>query len=130
MRTDGELDLHEMPFRKKNRQMYWGKEELFNRELTHELASELPEDARLHLFLCPTCAAIYTEFIATLPDQQRNLLEWITSDSDRTAFEVDCSLGGTQPRRFLHFHPKHLDDIRAVDGVAEEVLARQRKQDD
>jgi hypothetical protein len=130
MMTDGEDDVHKMPFRKKNRQMYWGKEELFNRDLTQELASELPEDARLHLFLCPTCAAIYTEFIATSPGQQRKLLEWITSDSDRTVFEVDCSLGGTQPRRFLHFHPKHLDDIRAVNGVADDVLARQRKQDD
>ena len=105
------------------------KQELFNRELTQELVTELPEDARLYLFLCPICAAIYTEFIATQSHQQRSLLEWIMTDFDRTVFEVECSLDGQQSRRFLHFDPKHLDDIRAVDGVTDNFLSKRQQPD-
>jgi hypothetical protein len=117
MRPEGDSDLHQMPFRKKDTELYWGREELFNRELAQQLPYDLPEDVRLFLFLCPTCASIYTEFIGTQPHEQQRLLNWITSDADETTFDVRCSLSGRQPNRTIHFHPKHLDDIRSVDGI-------------
>jgi len=117
MRSEHESDLHAMPFHKKSGEMYCGKEELFNREMTQQLSSTLPEDVRLYLFLCPNCAAIFTEFIATRADEQRRLLSWLVSVETNPTFNVDCSLRNTQPNRMIHFHPKHLDDIRSVDGI-------------
>ena len=117
MRSESEADLHPMPFRKKDCELYWGKQELFNQGLTSQLPFELPEDVRLFLFLCPTCASIYTEFIGTQPEEQQRLLSWITSDVGATVFHVNCSLSGQQPDRSIHFHPRHLDDIRSVDGI-------------
>lgn len=119
MLKEGDSDLHEMPFWNSSERMYEGKEELFNREMANQLPFALPEVKELNLFLCPNCAAIYTKFIAATPRQQQRLFEWVRSDTSDTVFSLDCSLSGKQPNRTLHFHPKHLDDIRSVDGVYE-----------
>lgn len=119
MRCDSEGDLHPMPFRKKDAEQYWGKEELFNRELSKQLPFQLPEDVRLFLFLCPNCASLFTEFVSTQPSEQRRLLKWVAESEGQTTFDLNCSLSGLQPNRTIHFHPKHLDDIRSVDGVVE-----------
>lgn len=117
MMTEVDSDLHEMPFWKSTEQMYSGKEELFNRQMAQLLPYALPESNELNLFLCPNCAAIYTKFIAAKPEKQLRLFEWVRFNDYGTTFSLDCSLSGKQPNRFLHFHPKHLDDIRSVDGV-------------
>lgn len=117
MMTEGDSDLHEMPFWNSADQMYSGKEELFNRQMAQLLPDALPESKELNLFLCPNCAAIYTKFIAVKPEQQLRLFEWVRSNAFETTFSLDCSLSGKQSNRILHFHPKHLDDIRSVDGV-------------
>jgi hypothetical protein len=117
MMAEGDSDLHEMPFWKSSEQMYAGKEELFNRQMAQLLPHALPETNELNLFLCPNCAAIYTKFIASRPEQQMRLFDWLRSGTYETTFSIDCSLSGKQPNRIIHFHPKHLDDIRSVDGV-------------
>lgn len=119
MMTEGDSDLHEMPFWKSSEQMYSGKEEMFNRQMAQLLPYALPESKELNLFLCPNCAAIYTKFIASQPEQQLRLFEWVHSDESKAGFNIDCTLSGKQPNRSLYFHPKHLDDIRSVDGVFE-----------
>jgi hypothetical protein len=116
-------DLHDMPFWKSTDQMYEGKEELFNRKLPEILQDDLPEDEALNLFLCPNCAAIYTKFVAMKLEQQRRLLAWIRSNTTGNTFVVECSLAGRQSNRILHFHPKHLDDIRHTDVVSVEPEA-------
>lgn len=117
MMKEGDPDLHEMPFWKSTDQMYSGKEELFNRQMTQLLPYALPESKELNLSLCPNCAALYTKFVATKMEQQLRLFNWVRSNAVGTTFNLDCSLSGKQPNRVLHFHPKHLDDIRSVDGV-------------
>ncbi len=117
MMAEGDTDLHEMPFWKSVDQMYSGKEELFNRQMGQQLPDALPETKELNLLLCPNCAAIYTKFIAAKPEQQMRLFEWVRSDASNETFNINCSLSGKQPNRSLVFHPKHLDDIRNVDGV-------------
>lgn len=116
MRHVDEPDLHRMPFRKKNGEECWVRVELLNGKWAHDLTYTLPEYKCLFVLLCPNCAALYTEFVRNLDAQQDKLFEWFAT-TDETEFEVKCSLRGKQPDRVLHFDPKHLADIRAVEGV-------------
>lgn len=125
MKCDLDDDLHRMPYRRPNHEISWVRTELFNREFSGQLSFCLPENLRLYLFLCPNCAAIYRDFIANSVEEQTRLYKWVTEAASQNKFKLDCSLGGIQPNRELHFHPKHLDDIRAVSGIGQVVSGGQ-----
>lgn len=88
-------------------------------EEPHLAKGQLPEHEKLHIVLCPLCSSLFHEYVTTCDPVQDALLAWLQSGSG-TTFTIECSSFNTdQSDRSVHFHPKHLGDIRAIRAIGD-----------
>jgi len=95
----------EMPFRKRDGDYYFEAVEAFSKE---HLIKE--HDAQ-YLALCPTCAAMYKEFIKSDEDTMVELKNMFLN-TDSNDFEVSIHLG--KLKTSIRFVEVHLHDIKSI----------------
>ena len=77
----------------------------------------LPEYDKLNIVLCPICNSIFNEYQHLVDEHQDALLDWFRNENGKV-FTIPCSqLNCNEPDRQLHFHQKHVDDIRSIQAV-------------
>lgn len=57
-------------------------------------------------------------------EQQDALLDWLRNDDGRV-FKIACSkFNQDEPDRYLHFHGKHVSDLRAIRAINREFFQK------